>query len=263
MANTRYENFVLENKLKDQLTTSLSMLDFVTIDDTLTAEAGQIKRVHTYSSTGAAEVVAEGEGNSQSIEMSYTTKDYTVKTTQARFVYTDEDEMSDPYLVEGGLTNLANAITNKVTAEVVSEFEKATKKVTYTAANGVTYANIVDAIALLNKENDEGAGLFALVNPAMKGMLRKNLKDDLKYVEDNVRTGYIGTVCGVPIRVSKAVPDNTVIIGSAKAVTYYRKKTVETEQDREQNTRTNTVYGRLVGVAALTDEDEVALIVAG
>ena len=35
MANQRYENFVLENKLKDQLETKLSMLDYVTVDDTL------------------------------------------------------------------------------------------------------------------------------------------------------------------------------------------------------------------------------------
>ena len=30
MANTRYENFVLENELKDQLNTRLNMLDYLT-----------------------------------------------------------------------------------------------------------------------------------------------------------------------------------------------------------------------------------------
>lgn len=260
MANTRYPNFVLENKLKDQLATSLSLLDYVTIDDSLTQEAGQIKKVNVYSATGAAEKVAEGEGNTQSIVMSYTTKTYTVGTVQARFVYTDEDEMTDPYLVDGGMKNLSIALTNSITEDVMAEFDKATNKVEYAAASGVTYASFVDAIALLNKEDDENAGIFALCSPNMKAMLRKNLKDELKYVEDHVRTGYIGTVCGVPVRISKAITDGEVVIGTRKAVTYFRKKSVETEQAREENTRTNTIYGRLVGVAALTDENEIALI---
>lgn len=260
MANTRYPNFVLENKLKDQLATSLSLLDYVTIDDSLTQEAGQIKKVNVYSATGAAEKVAEGEGNTQSIVMSYTTKTYTVGTVQARFVYTDEDEMTDPYLVDGGMKNLSIALTNSITEDVMAEFDKATNKVEYAAASGVTYASFVDAVALLKKEDDENAGIFALCNPAMKAMLRKNLKDELKYVEDHVRTGYIGTVCGVPVRISKAITDGEVVISTRKAVTYFRKKSVETEQAREENTRTNTIYGRLVGVAALTDENEIALI---
>ena len=37
MANTRYENFVLENELKDQLNTRLNMLDYLTPDDSLMA----------------------------------------------------------------------------------------------------------------------------------------------------------------------------------------------------------------------------------
>ena len=245
MANTRYPNFVLENKLKDQLATSLSLLDYVTIDDSLTQEAGQIKKVNVYSATGAAEKVAEGEGNTQSIVMSYTTKTYTVGTVQARFVYTDEDEMTDPYLVDGGMKNLSIALTNSITEDVMAEFDKAANKVEYAAANGVTYASFVDAVALLKKEDDENAGIFALCNPAMKAMLRKNLKDELKYVEDHVRTGYIGTVCGVPVRISKAITDTADAIADAVKMTLQR-----TPPQLLENIQQNGIY--LAGGVSLT-----------
>ena len=131
------------------------------------------------------------------------------------------------------------------------------------AAAAITFNDIVDAIALLNKENDEEAGLFMLVNPAMKGALRKVLGDDLKYSESFARTGYIGSVCGIPVVVSKAVPNGKAIVASPKAVTCFVKKDSEVETDREQNTRTNTIYGRFVNVVALTDASEVVVITAG
>ena len=70
------------------------------------------------------------------------------------------------------------------------------------------FAHFVDAIALLNKEDDAEteAQLFALCDPGMKAALRKSLKDDLKYNEDYARTGYIGHVAGVPLRTSKLIP---------------------------------------------------------
>ena len=120
MANKRYENFVLENKLKDQLETRLSMLDYVTVDDSLTQTAGMTKKINVYKATGEAEQVAEGQGNSQSIEMSYDQREYIVGTTQARFVYTDEDEMTDPYMVDGGVSKLSEALVNKMSRKVRS-----------------------------------------------------------------------------------------------------------------------------------------------
>ena len=257
MANIRYDNFVLENKLKDQLETKLSMLDYVTVDDTLVESAGMIKKVNVYKASGAAQDVAEGEGNTESIEMSYTPAEYKVGTTQARFVYTDEDAMSDPYMVDAGISKLAESLVNALSKKVNDEYWHATE---YVTASSIDFGTFVDAIAKFNKEGDNELTLFALCNPAMKATLRKALKDDLKYVEDFSRTGYIGTVAGVPIIGDKLIPDGCVIIATKAAVTYFRKKNVETEQDRDQNTRKNTLYGRQVGVVAFTDATECVII---
>ena len=107
---------------------------------------------------------------------------------------------------------------------------------------------------------DVSGQMFALCNRKMRGVLQKALKDDLKYVEAFIRTGYIGTIAGVNLYVCDDIADNTVIIATREAVTYFRKKGVETEQDRDQNTRTNTIYGRLVGFAALTDAKKAVVI---
>lgn len=260
MANKRYENFVLENKLKDQLETNLSMLDYVTVDDSLTQSAGMTKKINVYKATGEAEDVLEGKGNTQSIEMSYDQREYVVGTTQARFSYTDEDEMTDPYLVDAGVSKLSEALINKMARKVNDEFWHATRYVEVSSSDTVGFDHFVDAIAKFNKEKDEELALFALCNPAMRGKLRKALKDELKYSESYVRTGYIGTVAGVPVIGDKLVPDNCIIIATKKAVTYFRKKNVETEQDRDKNLRVNLLYGRQVGVVAFTDETECVII---
>ena len=128
MANTRYENFVLENELKDQLNTRLNMLDYLTPDDSLMGTPGMTKKVHVYSATGEAEDVAEGEGNTQSIEMTYAAKDYVVGTTQGRFVYTDEDDMTDSFMVESGLAKLTESLTNRLRAKVANEWWRTTPR---------------------------------------------------------------------------------------------------------------------------------------
>ena len=241
MENQRYENFVLENKLKDQLETKLSMLDYVTVDDSLTQTAGMTKKINFYKATGEAEDVAEGKGNTQSITMSYDQREYIVGTTQARWTYTDEAEMTDPYMVDGGMEKLSESLVNKMSAKVNDEFWHATRYVEVAANETAGYDHFVDAIAQFNKERDEELSLFALCNPAMRGKLRKALKDDLKYSESYVRTGYVGTVAGVPVIGDKLVPDNCIIIATKKAVTYFRKKNVTTEQEREGNIRTNII----------------------
>lgn len=263
MANTRYENFVLENKLNELLTTGLEMSQFLTVDTSLVEEAGMTKNVHVYSSTGSGEDVTEGQGNTGAIEMSYVNKPYVVGTYQARFIYTDEDAMTDPYMIDAGLINLSKDIMNDYTAKAIAEFGKATHKV-YTGANtGFTFDVFADALAELDLEDADESGFFALVSVDDRAELRKAMKDELKYVEANARTGYIGTVCGVAIYTSKAVAAGTIYVANKEAVTAFMKKDVEIAQDRNENTRTNTIYGRNVKVIALTNQDKVCAIVKG
>ena len=234
------------------------MNQFATQDTSLVEEAGMTKKINQYTSTGNVEDLAMGAGNTQEIEVSFTQVPYTVGVTQGRFAYYDEQEMTDPMVVDAGLYGLATRMTNDLTAKIIAELDKAT--LTYDAsATGLTFDAIVDAIAKFPHEDAED-GLFILINRADLAGLRKNLKDELKYVEAFARTGYIGSVCGVPVYVSDAVPAKKAFLATKEAVTVFTKKGSETEQERDANIRKNTVYARKVMLVALTDATRVVEI---
>lgn len=252
MSHTIYENFVLENKLEDLLITNLDLNQFATHDDSLIEAPGMKKIIHTYTSSGDVEDLAMGEGNTDGIVVSFSDEEYEVGTTQGRFSYYDEQEMTDPMVIDAGLDGLAKRMTNDLTNKIVAEMGKA--NLLFTGSQW-KFGDFVDAIAMYPYEDE--AGLFVLINPAEKAAVRKNLADDLKYVEDFARTGYIGSVCGVPVYVSKAVPEGEAYLATKEAVTVFTKKGAETEQERDANVRKNTVYARKVMLVAITNKTKI------
>lgn len=248
MAHTVYENAVLENKIEDMLITNIDANAYLTADYSLTEDAGMTKKVHVYSATGDVEELAMGEGNTSAIEVSFVEKEYKVKTYQEHFPYYDEQEMTDPMIVDTGMAKLSANMTNTLTTKAIEAMGEAT--LTH-AITGWDFDNVVDAIALYPYENEDG--LFMLINPAQKASLRKSLADELKYVEGFARTGYIGSVCNVPVITSKAVPAGIAFLGTKEAVKCFVKKGVEIEQERDADTRKNDIYARKVMLVALAD----------
>ena len=196
-----------------------------------------------------------GQGNSSEITVSFTPVEYEVKTYQGKFAFYDEQEMTDPMVVDVGLEGSAKTMINTFTTKAIEEFKKATLTQTATAWS---FDTVVDAIAKMNLESEEG--LFLLISPADQAKFRKALKDDLKYSEGFVRTGYIGSVCGVPVIVSKAVPAGTGFLATKEAVSVFIKKDTETEYERDADKRNNTYWVRKVAVVALTDATKVVKI---
>lgn len=258
MAHQVYENVVLGNKITDILTTNVAINNYLTIDTSLTENAGMKKNIITYNSTGNIEQLAMGEGNSEGIEVTNTSKEYTVLTYQGKFEFYDEEEMTDPKIVEVGLKHAADKMTNKFVAEALAKMSEATLEVTNPAWS---FDVVVDAIAKLGKEVENG--LFLLVSPADLAAIRKALKNDLSYAEAFVRTGYIGNVCGVPVIVSEAVPAGKGFLGTNEAVTLFLKKDTETEYERDGDRRKNTYFVRKVAVVALTDGSKIVKITIG
>lgn len=255
MAHKAYENVILSNKLNDILTTKVDLNNYMTVDTSMTEEAGMKKAINVYTSTGDVEALAMGQGNSGEIEVTFTTKEYEVKTYQGKFSFYDEQEMKDPMIVDTGLAHSGDIMTNKWTSLAIAEMDKASLTQTGTAWS---FDVVVDAIAKLNLEDE--SGLFLLISPADKAAFRKALKDDLKYSEGFVRTGYIGTVAGVPVIVSKAVTAGKGYLATKEAVTVFIKKDSETEYERDADKRHNQYWVRKVGCVALTDETKIVKI---
>ena len=158
--------------------------------------------------------------------------------------------MEDPMVVPVGVRHGATDMFNTVNADIFTEFNKATLTV-----DGVMGFDLfVDGAAKMNLENLEDVSIFGFVNPADMGEVRKALKDDLKYVEAFAKQGYVGTVAGVNLYTKKDAVAGTIVIGTKDAVTLFIKKGTETEQERDGNTRKNSVFNRKYYLAALTDE---------
>ena len=73
-----YENEILSNKLTDILTTQIDMNAYMTVDTSMTEQAGMKKVINTYVATGDVEELAMGEGNETEISVSFTSAEYDV-----------------------------------------------------------------------------------------------------------------------------------------------------------------------------------------
>ena len=120
MAHVPYDNFVLANEIEDQYNSHLDLMRFCTIDNSLVGEAGMVKKIHVYRATNGTEKLAQGEGNTQSIEVTYTPEEYRILLAQNRFQYFDEEAMTDPMVVTTGVRHMATDMFNAINADILS-----------------------------------------------------------------------------------------------------------------------------------------------
>ena len=257
MANQVYDNFFLSNTVEDQFNSHLDLQRFCVVDNTLVGTAGMKRIINTYRATNGTEKLTIGQGNSKSIEVSYTPVEYEIALAQNNFKWYDEHAMADPMLVPVGMKHIGTDMYNTVQADIFGEFSKTGVQVEATAFN---FDAFVDASAALNRENIENIEIFAFVAPADKAKIRKALKDELKYVESYARQGYIGSVAGINLYDKADATEGEIVVAIRGAVTIFNKKGVETEQERESNIRQNTAYSRKYYVVALTDESKAVKI---
>ena len=261
MANTVYENFFLSNTVEDQFNSHLDLQQFCTVDNTLEGVAGMKRVIHSYRATNGTEKLTVGQGNSKSIEVSYTPVEYIIALAQNRFDWYDEHAMTDPMLVPVGMKHAGTDMFNTVQADIYAEFAKTGLEVPTAAFD---YDAFVDASAALNLENIEGVTLFGIVHPKDKAKIRKALKDQLQYVEAYARQGYIGSVAGINLYDKADATEGEIIVATKEAVTIFNKKGVEVEipprSAEEANLRKNTAFSRKYYVVALTDESKAVKI---
>lgn len=260
MPNTVYDNFFLSNEIEDQYNSHLDLQQFCTVDNTLTGVAGMVRKVHKYKATSGTEKLTMGHGNTKTIEAGYTEKEYRILMAQNRFQYYDEEAMTDPMVITTGTQHAGTDLFNTANADIYGAFNEATLTIVTTSLG---FDAFVDAAAMLNLENLEGVSIFGFVNPADMAKLRKALKDDLKYVQEFAKQGYVGTVGGINIYTKKDAETGKIVIATKEAVTLFNKKGTEVEQEREGNIRRNTVYSRKYYLAAMTNEAKAVKIIVG
>jgi hypothetical protein len=250
MANTVFNNKVIEAKAKDLLTTSINTRNLMAVDNELAQTAGMVKTINVYTYTGEAEELENGKGNTAAGSISFVPNDYTVKTVQQKFSYTDEEFLKDNTIVDNMLKGANQVMVNKMTADFTEELAKAT----LTEAGAFGYSLIVDGISKLNIEDE--SKLFIVIPYAWKAALRKDEDYKTARMGEVVYNGQVGTIAGIPVIATKALTDAAYVM-TKDAVKLFMKKDVEVEQDRNADTRTNEVYLRSFYVVALADATQI------
>lgn len=261
MANTVFENKIIEAKATDLLTTSLNTRSLMTIDNSLAATAGMTKEINVYTYDGEAKEVGIGIGNGDAEEdkrgsITYKTEPYTVKVVQQAFDYYDEDFMKDNTIVDNMLKGANQVMVNKMTADFIAEAKRADNSYEFTTFG---YEAIVDGIKELNLEDE--SKLFVVIPNEWKADLRKDEDYKSARMGEVIYNGQVGTICGIPVIATKALKDEAYIM-TAEAIKLFMKKDVEVEQDRDVNHRENSVYLRAVYVCALVDNTKICKLTA-
>ena len=259
MANTVFNNKVIEAKAKDLLTTALNTRSLMTIDNSLTSNAGMTKTINVYTYSGEAEELSAGVGNTAAKRgsITYVGTDYTVKMVQQAFDYLDEDFMKDNTIVDNMLKGANQVMVNKMNADFITECGKATLSQTFAKGGAISYDTIVDAISKLNLEDE--SGVYIILPNAWKAALRKDADYKSARMGEVVYNGQVGTIAGIPVIATKALTTKAYVMTN-EAVKLFMKKDVEVEQDRDADKRKNSVYLRTAYVCALVDTTKICAI---
>lgn len=253
MANTVFSNKVIEAKAKDLLATRVNTRSLMSVDNSLAENEGMTKTINVYTYTGKVEKLADGAKNTVRGAIDFVGTDYTVQRAQQVFDYTDAEFMKDNSIVDIMLREANNLMVNDMTADFIAECEKATLE--HTATFG--YEAIVDAIQKLNIEDE--SKLFVVIPTAWKADLRKDEDYKNARMGEVVYGGQVGTICGIPVIASNALED-TAYIMTTEAVKLFMKEDVEVEQDRDIETKTNTIVLSAYFICALVDNTKICKI---
>ena len=248
MAFVGYENRVIENKMTDLVNSNIDVNALFTRDDSLAEAAGLKKIVNKYTYTGEVEELAKGAKNTTIGSVAYTPVEYTVKRYQQTFEYNDMDVMQDPYLLDVATKGASDVMSNDIRAQYFGELAKISKTHPYTELN---YDAIVDALAEINREVE--SDMFCIMGLDGRAAIRKDADYKASRQGEILYTGQFGTVSGLPVLFSKLVPAD-VYITAKDQVKFFVKKDGSVEQDRDIETKDNTVVYERHGVMALVDE---------
>lgn len=251
---TGYENFVLENKMTDLVNTNLDVNSLFTIDNSLATEAGLKKIINKYTYSGKVEKLAKGAKNTQVGAVTFEPKEYVVERYQQTFKYNDMDIMQDPYLLDVATTGASQVMANEIREEYFRELALIPERGTpYTE---LTYEAIVDALLAIGREVESDT--FIVMGLDGKAAIRKDEDYKASRQGEILYTGQFGTIAGVPCLFTKFITNGDVYVTTKDAIKFFVKKDGSVEQDRDIETKDNTVVYERHGVMALVDDTKSA-----
>lgn len=262
MAIQTIPNQVIEGKITDITNSYLDMRSLFTVDTSLQTAAGLTKRVYKYTYTATVEKLEKGAKNTESAKgaVGLTYKDYEVERYQQTYGYNDMDVMADPNIVNVLADGAGKTMANEVKAEYFTELAKISNTFDGSKSASV-YEAVVDAIAALPKAAEsDTTDLFIIMGADARAAVRKDQLFEASRQGEILYTGQFGTIAGIPCVFSNLVPAKKVYIATKDAITFFVKKEGSVEQDRDIESKDNTVVYERHGVIALTDDTRCSIV---
>ena len=198
---------VMGDMIEAKIPHMLKFTPFAKVDTTLVGVPGDTKTVPSWNFVGAAEDIAEG-AEIETKKLTASSTEFTIKKAMQSVGITQESinsGLGNP--VDQAETQLAKAIAVKLDADVLAALMTATLAHNGSAAK-ISYDGIVDAIGVLDEEENTDKVMF--IAPAQVTTMRKdpNFIDKNKYGNDVMVTGEIGIVGNTRIVPSKQIVKN-------------------------------------------------------
>lgn len=265
---------VMAPMISAKITNAIVATPFAKIDTTLVGEPGSTITVPKYAYIGDAEDLAEGVDATKT-KLETSSEPYTIKKAVKQVELTDEAVLSG-YGNPVGETNaqLGKAIASKVDNDVMDELKGAQLGKTF--ESGISYNNVVDAIDVLEEEENVEKVMF--IHPHQVSELRKdeNFISNDKYNNNVIMRGEIGMIANtriVPSRKAIGTYDSNEMYlnpivelrpetqtgDETAAITIFLKRGVNLETQRNLNNYTTLIGADEHYVAALTDESKVVV----
>ena len=249
MAHGLYENKVIENKMTDLVNTALDVNALFTVDNSLSTEAGLTKVVNKYTYTGEVEKLEKGAANTVKGAVNFVPTEYKIERYQQTFEYNDMDVMQDPYILDVATQGAATVMANDMKSKYFAELAKIGNVSEYDEFN---YDAVVDALAEIGREVE--TDMFCVMGTDLRAAIRKDNDYKSSRQGEILYTGQFGDISGLPCVFSKLVPAGEAYITAKDQVKFFVKNDGTVEQDRDIETKDNTVVYDRHGVMALVDE---------
>jgi hypothetical protein len=244
--------------MTELVNTKANINSLFTVDNTLAVDAGLKKIINKYTYTGAVEKLAKGAKNTTKGSVALVPAEYTVERYQQTFSYNDMDIMADPYVLDVMTAGASELMANHIRESYFAELAKVSNATTAAAFN---YDAVVDALASIGREVE--SDMFIVMGLDSKAAIRKDADYKASKQGEILYTGQFGDICGVPCICSKLVPAKTVYITAKDQIKHFVKKDGSVEQDRDIETKDNTVVYERHGVMALVDETKSIKLTIG
>ena len=262
MAIQTIPNSLIEGKITDIVNSYLDTRALFTVDNSLETTAGLTKRIYKYTYSATVEKLAKGAKNSAGAKgaVALTYNDYTVERYQQTYQYNDLDAMADGNIVNVLADGAGKTMANEIRSEYFTELAKISTTFDGTGYNSV-YEAVVDAVAALPKAAESDVtDLFIIMGADGRAAVRKDPLFQASKQGEILYTGQFGTVAGIPCVFSNLVPAKKLYIANKDAITFFVKKEGTVEQDRDIETKDNTVVYERHGVIALTDDTRCSIV---